>query len=36
LVRIDEILEMIAVVAPIEAVHTMQPDDVGVPPAWTR
>jgi L-fucose mutarotase len=36
LVPIDDILELIIGAAPIEAVHTMRPDEGGEPPVWAR
>jgi L-fucose mutarotase len=36
LVRVDDVLELIAGAAPLEAVHTMRPDGGGQPPAWAR
>jgi L-fucose mutarotase len=36
LVRVDEILRLVVDAAPIEAVHTMNPDEGPEPPVWTE
>jgi L-fucose mutarotase len=36
LVAIDQILELIVGAAPIESVHSMQPDEGGQPEVWSR
>ncbi|MCC8246993.1 RbsD/FucU family protein [Saccharothrix luteola] len=34
LVTVDEVLEPVLSAIPVEAVHTMRPDDLGTPAAW--
>ncbi|MGM1065516.1 RbsD/FucU family protein, partial [Saccharothrix sp. Mg75] len=34
LVAVDEVLEPVLSAVPVEAVHTMRPDEGGTPPVW--